>query len=1128
MVFLRISRSPDLPMARWPDLPISRFPSDLPIHNPSVLLYRVLSALALLAYSPVAIGRALLGRRDLGDVRGRLGLTAYPDLEGGVWVHAVSVGEVGVARTLLATLERHAPERRRGLSVTTAAGRRLAQSLPSSGAPVFAFPFDLAGPVERALDSVRPGLVLLTETEIWPLFLERAARRGIPVALVNGRVSLRSFSRYRLVRGPMAESLARIALFAMQSAADAERIEALGAPSGRIAVTGNVKYDTPEAPPFADAVRLRAAAAGRAIFVAASTAEGEEAVVLEAWRRLERRPLLVLAPRRPERFDSVASLVEKSGLSILRRSSSSITNHQSPIANVVYLLDSIGELASLYREAQLAFIGGSFVPVGGHNPIEAWSAGVPVLVGPHTENFRDIVADGEARGLAKRVSGEAALARELARALASAPGVSPAGDAARRFVAESRGAAERTAAMVLALLELAGAAEGGSLIFDPFSRLYGSLVEARARLYATGRLRSRRLPYPTISVGNITLGGTGKTPVVEWLARRFRFEGRRPAILSRGYGRRSRGVVVVSEGDGPLVDADRGGDEPVELARRLPGVLIVAAERRAEGAAAAARLGADLFLLDDGFQHLAVQRDVNLLLLDARDPFGGGELPAPRAAPGAALGPRPRRRLPLHARGPRRAAGAGAPHPRRDPAGGSRLLGAHPRRGSPGRGRLPGPPVGLRFAPRDRRVRGRQSRRFRRVALGARARARGDPRFPRSPALRAAGARPDPAGGRGERGRVGRDHRERRGEALGPAPAAGRRRSPRRRDRRAGIRPLPRRADRSRPGRVSDRMRTSPSAVFDDGAVRLARRGRARGSSLRFAAEHGVFLAVAGALRLLPKGAGPALGRRIAPPLLRLSRRRVRLLIENLSRAFPQKGRDEIRRIARDSVANLGAALFEFLEVSRWSADDVRARVSYEGVENLEAARARGRGVILLSAHFGSWEMGALAAGLLGEPISSVVRPLDNPRLEAELAARRTRFGNRVIAKKEALREMLRAVRGNETVAILLDQNVMPGEAVFVPFFGRLAATTPSVALLQRKTGAAVVPVFTHPSEGGRWRLRFETPILAEEFAGNDGGRTEQVRLATARYTEVTEAAVREQPEAWLWLHDRWKTRPSP
>jgi tetraacyldisaccharide 4'-kinase len=165
------------------------------------------------------------------------------------------------------------------------------------------------------------------------------------------------------------------------------------------------------------------------------------------------------------------------------------------------------------------------------------------------------------------------------------------------------------------------------MIFDPVSWIYGSLLERRARFYASGRIASHRLPHPTVSVGNIIFGGTGKTPLVEWLARRFHFEGRRPAILSRGYHRRSRGVVVVSEGNGPLVDPDGGGDEPVELARHLPGVLVVVAESRVEAALAADRLGADLYLLDDGYQHLAVRRDVNLLLLDGRDPFGGGHLP---------------------------------------------------------------------------------------------------------------------------------------------------------------------------------------------------------------------------------------------------------------------------------------------------------------------------------------------------------------------------------------------------------------------------------------------------------------------------------------------------------------------
>jgi tetraacyldisaccharide 4'-kinase len=156
------------------------------------------------------------------------------------------------------------------------------------------------------------------------------------------------------------------------------------------------------------------------------------------------------------------------------------------------------------------------------------------------------------------------------------------------------------------------------------SRLYAGLLEARARRYASGRAVSHRLHYPVISVGNLTMGGTGKTPFAAHLARRLRFEGKRPAILTRGYGRKSRGLVVVSEGNGPLVPPEVGGDEPVALALRLPGVVIVAASRRIEAARAAEKLGADLFILDDGYQHLAIERDANLLLLDSRDPFGGG------------------------------------------------------------------------------------------------------------------------------------------------------------------------------------------------------------------------------------------------------------------------------------------------------------------------------------------------------------------------------------------------------------------------------------------------------------------------------------------------------------------------
>jgi 3-deoxy-D-manno-octulosonic-acid transferase len=424
----------------------------------ALLLYRALASLALLVYSPFALLRSVARKARPGDLRGRFGLSDYPDLSDGIWIHAVSVGEIGVAKSLCEAIRRRAPRCRIGLSVTTAAGRELADRAFSGEAPVFAFPFDLAGPVERALDATRPALVVVTETELWPLFLERAERRGIPVALVNGRISERSWRRYRLVRRWFARSLARIALFAMQSEEDARRIRSLGAPKDRVRSFGNLKYDVAAAPKFVDADRLRSAAGRRPIVVAGSTGDGEEDLVLDAWAGASPRGLLVLAPRRPERFDEVAALVERRGLRLLRRTGADASTSHPDSPPAVYLLDSIGELASVYAEAAVAFVGGSLVESGGHNPIEAWAAGVPVLAGPHMDNFREVAARGEALGILRRVSDPAALRREIEAALAGPEDASRRGAEAARFVRESRGAADRTAEAVLAL---APAVSGG-------------------------------------------------------------------------------------------------------------------------------------------------------------------------------------------------------------------------------------------------------------------------------------------------------------------------------------------------------------------------------------------------------------------------------------------------------------------------------------------------------------------------------------------------------------------------------------------------------------------------------------------------------------------------------------------
>jgi KDO2-lipid IV(A) lauroyltransferase len=321
-------------------------------------------------------------------------------------------------------------------------------------------------------------------------------------------------------------------------------------------------------------------------------------------------------------------------------------------------------------------------------------------------------------------------------------------------------------------------------------------------------------------------------------------------------------------------------------------------------------------------------------------------------------------------------------------------------------------------------------------------------------------------------------------------------------------------------------MSVSPQTALAQETQSAPAGGFRRGSSLRHRAEHALFRLAERAVRRLSQGRSANLGRRILRIYLAFGRSRRRILLENLARAFPEKSSAEIEGIARDCLDTFGAALMDFLRSSELSREDVFARVTVVGEQHLSAARARGKGVFLLSAHFGSWEIGAVRAGLLGEPIASVVRPLDNPLLEQELAYRRTRFGNRLIQKKDAAREILRAIRANQTVAMLVDQNVLAEEAVFVPFFGRLAATTPSLALLQLKTDAAVVPVFTWPLGGGHYRLEFERPILAGDFDALDADRNERVRRATTAYMGITESTIRKNPAAWLWMHNRWRTRP--
>ncbi|QUW03794.1 3-deoxy-D-manno-octulosonic acid transferase [Chloracidobacterium validum] len=317
-----------------------------------------------------------------------------------IWFHCVSVGEVLAGQPLAQALRERFPATRFAISTTTDAGQaRAREQLAWMDAHIH-FPLDLPWVMERALQRLNPTLVIILETEIWPNFLRACARRHIAVVLANGRLSDRSFGRYRRLGSSMGDLLGHFALCLMQSAEDADRIRALGAPATRVLTTGNLKYAPPDATERARRDRIAQSIQqqyglgdGRPCIVAGSTVEGEEPLLAGVFAQLRQRERLttcrlLVAPRHPERFAGVARSLQNRGWRVARRSQPQADDLQADII----VLDTIGELAAAYRWADVAFVGGSLVPRGGHNILEPAAEGRPIVTGPHTENFRAIIA----------------------------------------------------------------------------------------------------------------------------------------------------------------------------------------------------------------------------------------------------------------------------------------------------------------------------------------------------------------------------------------------------------------------------------------------------------------------------------------------------------------------------------------------------------------------------------------------------------------------------------------------------------------------------------------------------------------------------------------------------------------
>jgi 3-deoxy-D-manno-octulosonic-acid transferase len=415
------------------------------------LLYEVMLHLVFILSLPFFLVVGFIRGKYLTNFRERFGHYVHAPEAHDLWIHAVSVGEVMAARTIFDEVRAQRPATTLVLTTTTITGQQTARRL-FKGATVTYFPFDFSRTVHRFLDHHSPRALLLVETEIWPNVTRIAAKRNLPILLANGRISDRSFGKYRAVRFLLGGILRLFRSFLVREELDRERFVAIGAPADRVHVAGNVKFDfTPDSTPLEIEPALLRLCARRPLFVFGSTVVGEDEMLLPLIDELRGRgSFVVIAPRKPERFDIVDGLLADSGLRYVRRSEWDGSDDRE--ADVV-LLDSIGELARLYRDAAGAFVGGSLLPgTGGHNPIEPAAVGVPVAFGPYMSNFREIAATFTQAGAARQVTSVGELSAFFRELLDDDAKRAELGERAQAVVAKNQGAAKRIAGATIEAL----------------------------------------------------------------------------------------------------------------------------------------------------------------------------------------------------------------------------------------------------------------------------------------------------------------------------------------------------------------------------------------------------------------------------------------------------------------------------------------------------------------------------------------------------------------------------------------------------------------------------------------------------------------------------------------------------
>ena len=630
-------------------------------------LYNLILNFAFIISFPYLLLRAALGKHGIGERMGRLPKEKTERLLGEkvIWFHAASMGEVKVLSTIIPQVRKNHPEYALVVSTVTKTGKSEAERILKGAKLVFFLPVDLKRFVRKTLDVIKPSALILVETELWPNLIKEAKKRGCFVALINGRISKNSLRRYLLVRNLFKEALSYIDLFCMQSEEHKERMILLGTNPDKITVTGNLKFDrllytreTVDKDGLKKKMRLPDYCK---VVVGGSIREGEERILIEVFKKLKHEHqnlLFVFAPRHLDRLKNIERILSEWQMNFIRKSQLDVavqrTGHGRKtylVDQSVILLDTMGELSKIYSLADVAFVGGSLVPVGGHNLLEPAICGVPVLFGPYVDHFKEEAKILIQSGGGIKVKDEEELYFNLSSLLSDDEKRIKLGKRAKEAIQKKTGVSCRTTDLIFSLLEKCSqlsanscqltatlpsrTADGGRRtlytlprwLLSPFAWLYRLICALRLFLYRYGVFKQKKLQAKVISVGNITLGGTGKTPLVIYLAEKLKEKNKKVAILSRGYKRKKKKMVELTQKTKRKINWEDVGDEPYLLARRLFDVpIMVSKHRNVSGDCAIQKYGIEFLILDDGFQHLKLFRNLDIVVIDSVNPFGNGRL----------------------------------------------------------------------------------------------------------------------------------------------------------------------------------------------------------------------------------------------------------------------------------------------------------------------------------------------------------------------------------------------------------------------------------------------------------------------------------------------------------------------